>query len=107
MNSEYKSIIDRIFALSEQLGNISIMEVCGTHTASIYKYGISDVLPKNIELLSGPGCPVCVTSQIDIEKVISLLRYESVTVSASAICCECLRAIILYIKCVKTAMMCA
>lgn len=80
MNSEYKSIIDRIFALSEQLGNISIMEVCGTHTASIYKYGISDVLPKNIELLSGPGCPVCVTSQIDIEKVISLLRYESVTV---------------------------
>ena len=46
MNSEYKSIIDRIFALSEQLGNISIMEVCGTHTASIYKYGISDVLKK-------------------------------------------------------------
>src|SRR5690348_9482124 len=37
-----------------------VMEVCGGHTHSIYKYGIDDLLPPNIELVHGPGCPVCV-----------------------------------------------
>ena len=37
-----------------------IMEVCGGHTHTIYKYGIEDVLPGNVELVHGPGCPVCV-----------------------------------------------
>ena len=37
-----------------------IMEVCGGHTHSIYKYGIDDLLPANVELVHGPGCPVCV-----------------------------------------------
>ena len=36
------------------------MEVCGGHTHSIYKYGIDDLLPTNVELVHGPGCPVCV-----------------------------------------------
>jgi hydrogenase expression/formation protein HypD len=42
---------------------IRIMEVCGGHTMAIRKYGIQTLLPRNIELLSGPGCPVCVTDQ--------------------------------------------
>lgn len=42
-------------------GEISFMEVCGTHTMSIHRYGIKSLLPENIRLLSGPGCPVCVT----------------------------------------------
>ena len=37
-----------------------IMEVCGGHTHSIYKYGVDDLLPANVELVHGPGCPVCV-----------------------------------------------
>ena len=37
-----------------------LMEVCGGHTHSIYKYGIDDLLPENVELVHGPGCPVCV-----------------------------------------------
>ena len=37
-----------------------LMEVCGGHTHSIYKYGIDDLLPANVELVHGPGCPVCV-----------------------------------------------
>ena len=47
---------------------INIMEVCGTHTVSIFRNGIRDVFPKELKLLSGPGCPVCVTDQgyIDI-----------------------------------------
>ena len=44
-----------------------IMEICGTHTMSISKFGIRSVLPKNVELVSGPGCPVCVTSQGEID----------------------------------------
>ncbi len=51
---------------------ITIMEVCGGHTNTIMKYGIRDIIPKNIKLISGPGCPVCVTSQQDIDNVISL-----------------------------------
>ena len=37
------------------------MEVCGTHTMSIFRFGLRQILPDDIELLSGPGCPVCVT----------------------------------------------
>lgn len=51
---------------------ITIMEVCGGHTNTIMKYGIRDILPKNINLISGPGCPVCVTSQRDIDNIVTL-----------------------------------
>ena len=47
----------------------AFMEVCGTHTVQIFKTGIRDALPKNIRLLSGPGCPVCVTATEDIDKI--------------------------------------
>ena len=40
---------------------LRIMEVCGTHTHEIFRYGIRNILPENINLISGPGCPVCVT----------------------------------------------
>ena len=39
---------------------LRIMEVCGTHTHEIFKMGIRNLLPENIDLISGPGCPVCV-----------------------------------------------
>lgn len=52
----------------------SLMEVCGTHTMAIAKSGIRNLLPANIKLLSGPGCPVCVTSQGDIDAVIELVQ---------------------------------
>lgn len=51
---------------------ISLMEVCGTHTMAIFRYGIRDILPRNIKLLSGPGCPVCVTPVGDIDRIIKL-----------------------------------
>jgi hydrogenase expression/formation protein HypD len=53
---------------------LSIMEVCGTHTVSISKFGLRSLLPPHIRLISGPGCPVCVTSQGDIDLVIMLGR---------------------------------
>lgn len=57
---------------------VKLMEVCGTHTVSIFKHGIKDMLPKEVKLLSGPGCPVCVTPTEDIEKAIYLARIPEV-----------------------------
>lgn len=57
---------------------IRLMEVCGTHTVSIFRSGIRSLLPDTISLLSGPGCPVCVTDQKEIDAFIALARFEDV-----------------------------
>lgn len=59
---------------------ITIMEVCGTHTMSIYKYGIKSILPDNIKLISGPGCPVCVTPPGYIERAVEVAGCEDVII---------------------------
>lgn len=51
---------------------LRIMEVCGTHTHEIFRLGIRKILPENIELISGPGCPVCVTPVGFIDEAIML-----------------------------------
>ena len=53
---------------------VRFMEVCGTHTVSIFRSGIRSLLPETIALLSGPGCPVCVTAQKEIDAFIALAR---------------------------------
>ena len=53
--------------LSEKLDDVKIMHVCGSHEHTICKYGIRDVLPDNITVVPGPGCPVCVTTQKEID----------------------------------------
>jgi hydrogenase expression/formation protein HypD len=61
----------------ETLGRqINIMEVCGTHTVSIFRNGIRPTLPARIKLLSGPGCPVCVTNQSYIDAVLALAQRD-------------------------------
>ena len=52
---------------------LSVMEVCGTHTVSVFRSGIRTILPPTLRLVSGPGCPVCVTGQGEIEAALSLL----------------------------------
>ncbi len=66
----------RIIAEINRLADrpLKIMEVCGTHTVSIARYGLRSLLPERIQLISGPGCPVCVTSNRDLDKAISLAR---------------------------------
>ncbi len=60
-------------AACEKLGRqINIMEVCGTHTVSIFRNGIRSILPAGLKLLSGPGCPVCVTDQSYIDTVLQM-----------------------------------
>ena len=58
---------------------VAFMEVCGTHTMAIAKSGIRNLLPPGFKLLSGPGCPVCVTAQGDIDAVIELVRQPQIT----------------------------
>ena len=60
--------------------DISIMEVCGSHTAAISKYGISGLLSDKLHLISGPGCPVCVTPTGYIDRLIALSLEKDTTV---------------------------
>ena len=54
---------------------LRIMEVCGTHTHEIFRLGIRKLLPESVELISGPGCPVCVTPlALSTRLVCSLLK---------------------------------
>src|SRR4029078_11981405 len=55
-----------------------IMEVCGGHTHSIYKYGIDDLLPANVELVHGPGCPVCVIPMGRVDDAIAMAHEPDV-----------------------------
>lgn len=58
----------------------NIMEVCGSHTMAISKYGLRQIMPDNIRLISGPGCPVCVTAQNEIDSIIELAN-KNVTIA--------------------------
>jgi len=75
-----KELINR---LVEEIHHVSkheirLMEVCGGHTMAIQRFGIPSLLPENIKLLSGPGCPVCVTSRSYIDHLIALSKKEDV-----------------------------
>ena len=78
-----KAIAERIVKKIERFDSlkVNLMEVCGTHTMVIFKQGLKGMLPKNVNLLSGPGCPVCVTSQEDIDKTIELAKDENVIIA--------------------------
>ncbi len=69
-------LIDSIRALAPE--HATLMEVCGTHTVSIARNGIRSLMPEGCRLASGPGCPVCVTSNHDIDAVIALARVPEV-----------------------------
>lgn len=72
-------IVKQIYALSTK--DIRLMEVCGTHTVSIFRSGIREIVPPNIILISGPGCPVCVTATEEIDKSIKLSHQDKVIVA--------------------------
>lgn len=52
--------------------NINVMEVCGTHTVQIARSGLRALLPEKLRMLSGPGCPVCVTASKDIDRILAI-----------------------------------
>ncbi|MEL7563937.1 MAG: hydrogenase formation protein HypD [Dehalobacterium sp.] len=68
--------------VTDKLGRKPVlMEVCGTHTMTISKSGLRGILKNVAELKSGPGCPVCVTSQEDIDRLIEISRLEKVAIA--------------------------
>jgi len=74
-----KTLTDNIRKISRK--PVRIMEVCGGHTMAIHRFGIPSLLPDTIELLSGPGCPVCVTSRTFIDTVIAMGRLPEVIIA--------------------------
>ena len=74
-----RGLIDSIGSLAPE--QATLMEVCGTPPVAIARNGIRNLMPEGIHLASGPGCPVCVTSNRDIDTVIALARVENVTIA--------------------------
>ncbi|ADL12205.1 hydrogenase formation protein HypD [Acetohalobium arabaticum] len=74
-----RGLLKRITAKVDS--RVRIMEVCGTHTRAILKSGIKNLLSDNIELISGPGCPICVTSSGYIDAAVKLASKEEVIVA--------------------------
>jgi hydrogenase expression/formation protein HypD len=77
---------ERVVALARALAGAAaartpatFMEVCGTHTMAISRFGLRDLLPESITLVSGPGCPVCVTATGDLDAAVALARLPQVT----------------------------
>ena len=79
MSFDARRVLDAIRDLP--LGEIRLMEVCGTHTMAIARSGIRSMLPENIKLLSGPGCPVCVTPGEVIDAVLELAMRPGVIIT--------------------------
>ena len=73
-----RALAGEILATVEPGRHYKVMEVCGGHTHSIYKYGIDDLLPGNVELVHGPGCPVCVIPMGRVDDGIALAREPGV-----------------------------
>lgn len=76
-----KNLLTQIEKISKDLNKINLMEVCGTHTHAIAKAGLKNLLPKNVNLLSGPGCPVCVTPNSNIDEMVELSKNKNVIIT--------------------------
>ena len=73
-----RAVAGQILSLVEPGRHYKLMEVCGGHTHSIYKYGIDDLLPANVELVHGPGCPVCVIPMGRVDDGIAVAHEDGV-----------------------------
>lgn len=75
MKENIKETAKAIKSLMSRIGRpVRLMEVCGTHTVAMFRQGIRSVIPDSIKLLSGPGCPVCVTSVMDVDISIEIAK---------------------------------
>ncbi|MFC1986029.1 hydrogenase formation protein HypD [Chloroflexota bacterium] len=75
-----RRLIDRIHRRSTR--PTRLMEFCGGHTVAIFKHGLRQLLPPNIQMLSGPGCPVCVTSSADLNRAIAMAHLPGVIITS-------------------------
>lgn len=68
--------------LARITGSIKLMEICGTHTMAIARTGLKSILPPDIHLISGPGCPVCVTPAGVIDSILTLSQQPGITIAS-------------------------
>ena len=73
-----KTLVELIWRLAQR--PVRLMEVCGTHTVAILRHGIRSLMPETVELVSGPGCPVCVTAQRDIDLAVEMCKVPGITI---------------------------
>ncbi|MFW9987628.1 MAG: hydrogenase formation protein HypD [Candidatus Odinarchaeota archaeon] len=77
-----KDIVNSIKNIIKEISRpVKFMHVCGTHEYIISKYGLRTLLPKEIEILSGPGCPVCVCPAADIDKAVELAKQKDIIIT--------------------------
>ena len=76
-----RSLLAEIRALVVPGETVRVMEVCGGHTHTIYRHGIEQVLPPEVELVHGPGCPVCVIPMGRVDDAIALAEHEGVVLA--------------------------
>ncbi len=74
-----KRISQKIFEIIPKT-TIRLMEVCGTHTQCFHRFGLDRLIPKNLHLIAGPGCPVCVSDQDYIDKAIQLSEFKDIII---------------------------
>ena len=84
--SKREEFVAKARALAEEIGEVAdrpmtLMEVCGTHAHQFARYGLAQMIPTHVQLLSGPGCPVCVTSAGEIDAALELARQPGVTIA--------------------------
>ena len=72
-----RRIVGQIEAQADRR-HVKLMEVCGGHTHAIYRHGLNQLLPETVELVHGPGCPVCVIPMGRIDDAIAIARREHV-----------------------------
>ncbi|MFO8079865.1 MAG: hydrogenase formation protein HypD [Armatimonadota bacterium] len=79
-------LVARCRSLAGEIGEVAehpatLMEVCGTHAHQFARYGLAQMIPTHVQLLSGPGCPVCVTSAGEIDAALELAKQPGVTIA--------------------------
>jgi hydrogenase expression/formation protein HypD len=72
------TIAQKIKALASKTGEVKICHVCGTHEWTITHYGLRSLLPPNVEVIAGPGCPVCVIPASEIDEAVQLAKQGKV-----------------------------
>ncbi|OWY72503.1 hydrogenase formation protein HypD [cyanobacterium TDX16] len=82
MTQSISTLIEQVTSLAQLIGRpVNYMEVCGTHTVSLFRSGVRSMLPVGLKLVSGPGCPVCVTAQRHIDAAIELATNKQVIIA--------------------------
>jgi hydrogenase expression/formation protein HypD len=75
-----ESLVKTLHEAAASVDQVKFMHVCGTHEQSIVQYGLRSLLPENVEIIAGPGCPVCITPQSDIDAAV-FLAHQGMTVT--------------------------